>query len=51
MGMTSCGFGFPMSVLIGHTHVVLASEDFLHWTPIATYVATSASVASRNYGY
>jgi hypothetical protein len=45
MSKGSGGFTFQLSVPIGVTYVVQASTDLLHWTPIYTNIAASASVA------
>jgi len=44
-GMSSTGFGFQFSVPAGHTYIVLASGDFVHWVPISTNTAVTSSVA------
>ena len=44
MGLTPAGFTFQFAVPVGVTYVVLASSDFVNWTPIATNVATTATV-------
>jgi hypothetical protein len=44
MGMTSSGFGFQLSVPLGCTYIIQASTDLQSWTPIATNLATSASM-------
>ncbi len=43
-GMTPSGFAFQLSVPIGSTYVILASTNNRDWTPIATNLATTASV-------
>jgi len=49
-GMASNGFTFQSSVPAGRTYVVFASTDLLTWTPIATNVAATASVAFTDAG-
>jgi hypothetical protein len=49
-GMASNGFTFQSSVPAGRTYVVFASTDLLAWTPIATNVAATASVAFTDVG-
>jgi hypothetical protein len=44
-GMAPNGFTFQLSVPLGSTYVIFASTDLLAWTPIATNVAATASVA------
>jgi hypothetical protein len=43
-GTTSNGFTFQASVPVGLTYIILASPDLQSWTPIATNVASTASV-------
>ena len=49
-GMAPNGFTFQLSVPAGRTYVVFASTDLLTWTPIATNVAATASVAFTDAG-
>jgi hypothetical protein len=43
--MTPGGFNIQVSVPVGVTYVILASTDLQNWTPIATNVAATGSVA------
>ena len=43
-GMAATGFTFQLSVPVGSTCVILASTDLQNWTPIATNVATTATM-------
>ncbi len=49
-GMVPNGFTFQSSVPAGRTYVIFASTDLLAWTPIATNVAATASVAFTDVG-
>jgi hypothetical protein len=41
----SNGFNLQLTVPTGNTYVIMASSDFVNWTPIATNVSTNASAA------
>jgi len=41
--LTSAGFAFQLAIPPGHTYIVMASSDFLRWTPIATNLAITGS--------
>ena len=43
--LTPNGFAFQASMPVGHTYIVFATPDLQTWTPIATNVATSASIS------
>jgi hypothetical protein len=49
-GMAPSGFTFQLSVPAGRTYFIFASTDLLAWTPIATNVAATASVAFTDAG-
>jgi hypothetical protein len=42
--LTPNGFSFQTSVPLGHTYIVFATPDLQTWTPIATNVATTATI-------